>query len=36
MLAWVLVLAVPCARSILKHPEVLQALNPVWAVHFFL
>ncbi|EJH8728390.1 low affinity potassium transporter Kup [Cronobacter sakazakii] len=36
MLAWFLVLAVLGARSILNNPEVLQALNPVWAVHFFL
>ncbi|PUV93980.1 low affinity potassium transporter Kup [Cronobacter sakazakii] len=36
MLAWFLVLAVLGARSILDNLEVLQALNPVWAVHFFL
>ncbi|EOU1298214.1 low affinity potassium transporter Kup [Cronobacter sakazakii] len=36
MLAWFLVLAVLGARSILNNPEVLHALNPVWAVHFFL
>ncbi|EKC6209258.1 low affinity potassium transporter Kup [Cronobacter sakazakii] len=36
MLAWFLVLAVLGARGILNNPEVLQALNPVWAVHFFL
>ncbi|EOV9544512.1 low affinity potassium transporter Kup [Cronobacter sakazakii] len=36
MLAWFLVLAVLGVRSILNNPEVLQALNPVWAVHFFL
>ncbi|EPN9527478.1 low affinity potassium transporter Kup [Cronobacter malonaticus] len=36
MLAWFLILAVLGARSILNNPEVLQALNPAWAVHFFL
>ncbi|TNV21112.1 low affinity potassium transporter Kup [Buttiauxella sp. B2] len=36
MLLWFLVLAVLGARSIMANPEVLQALNPAWAVHFFL
>ena len=35
MLAWFLILAVLGARSIIANPEVLQALNPAWAVHFF-
>ncbi|EQB4044072.1 low affinity potassium transporter Kup [Cronobacter sakazakii] len=36
MLAWFLILAVLGARGIMNNPEVLQALNPAWAVHFFL
>ncbi|ALB72504.1 low affinity potassium transporter Kup [Cronobacter muytjensii] len=36
MLAWFLILAVLGARGIMGNPEVLQALNPAWAVHFFL
>lgn len=36
MLLWFLVLAVLGGRSILANPEVLQALNPAWAVRFFL
>ncbi|KJG71941.1 potassium transport protein Kup, partial [Raoultella planticola] len=36
MLIWFLLLAVLGARSIIANPEVLQALNPYWAVHFFL
>lgn len=36
MLIWFLLLAVLGARSIFANPEVLQALNPYWAVHFFL
>ncbi|WP_455426321.1 low affinity potassium transporter Kup [Dryocola sp. LX212] len=36
MLLWFLVLAVLGARSIIANPEVLQALNPAWAIHFFL
>ncbi|MEG0532362.1 MAG: low affinity potassium transporter Kup, partial [Citrobacter sp.] len=36
MLVWFLVLAVLGVRSIIANPEVLQALNPMWAVHFFL
>nr|VUD33289.1 Kup system potassium uptake protein [Raoultella sp. NCTC 9187] len=36
MLIWFLLLAVLGARSIIDNPEVLQALNPYWAVHFFL
>ena len=35
MLIWFLLLAVLGARSIYANPEVLQALNPYWAVHFF-
>lgn len=33
---WFLILAVLGLRSIIANPEVLQALNPMWAVHFFL
>ncbi|EOI3458343.1 low affinity potassium transporter Kup [Cronobacter turicensis] len=36
MFVWFLILAVLGARGIMNNPEVLQALNPVWAVHFFL
>ena len=36
MLLWFLTLAVLGVRSIIGNPEVLQALNPYWAVHFFL
>ena len=36
MLAWFLILAVLGARGIISNPEVLQALNPAWAVNFFL
>lgn len=36
MMLWFLVLAVLGARSIMANPEVLHALNPAWAVHFFL
>ncbi|WP_105663846.1 low affinity potassium transporter Kup [Cronobacter dublinensis] len=36
MLAWFLILAVLGARGIMGNPEVVQALNPAWAVHFFL
>ncbi|WP_227318659.1 low affinity potassium transporter Kup [Cedecea davisae] len=36
MLLWFLTLAVLGARSIIGNPEVLQALNPIWAVNFFL
>ena len=35
MLLWFLTLAVLGARSIIGNPEVLQALNPAWAVNFF-
>ncbi len=35
MLAWFLVLALLGLRSIIGNPEVLLALNPAWAVHFF-
>ena len=35
MLLWFLVLAVLGARSIIHNPDVLQALNPAWAMHFF-
>jgi KUP system potassium uptake protein len=35
MLVWFTVLAVTGARAIAMHPEVLQALSPTWAVHFF-
>ncbi len=36
MLAWFIMLAALGARSIIANPEVLQALNPYWAVNFFL
>ncbi len=36
MLLWFGVLAVLGARSIFHNPEVLQALNPAWAVQFFI
>ena len=36
MLLWFLTLAVLGVRSIAGNPEVLQALNPIWAVNFFL
>ncbi len=36
MLAWFIILAVLGLRGIIANPEVLQALNPMWAVHFFL
>ncbi len=35
MLLWFIVLAILGARSIANNPEVLQALNPYWALHFF-
>ena len=35
MLLWFGVLAILGARSIINNPEVLQALNPAWAIHFF-
>ncbi|KEA50935.1 MULTISPECIES: low affinity potassium transporter Kup [Mangrovibacter] len=36
MLAWFAVLAVLGARSIMANPEVLNAINPIWAVRFFI
>ncbi|PKH23517.1 potassium transporter Kup [Enterobacterales bacterium CwR94] len=36
MLVWFITLGVLGARSIIQHPEILQALNPYWAFHFFL
>lgn len=36
MLAWFLILAALGLRSIIANPDVLHALNPLWAVHFFL
>ncbi|KAA8995142.1 low affinity potassium transporter Kup [Affinibrenneria salicis] len=36
MLLWFLALAVLGARSIIANPTVLQALNPHWAVRFFI
>lgn len=36
MLLWFLTLAVLGATSIIGNPEVLQALNPAWAVNFFI
>lgn len=36
MLAWFLILAALGLRSIIANLDVLHALNPMWAVHFFL
>lgn len=36
MVAWFLVLGGLGVNGILQHPEVLQALNPVWGVRFFI
>ncbi|STM41711.1 kup system potassium uptake protein [Escherichia coli] len=36
MLTWFLILAGLGLRSIIANPEVLHALNPMWAVHFSL
>jgi len=36
MLLWLLVLAILGVNGIMKNPEVLQALNPTYAVNFFL
>ncbi|MEH0834540.1 low affinity potassium transporter Kup [Pectobacterium cacticida] len=36
MLIWFLTLGVLGARSIIANPDVLQALNPMYAVHFFI
>jgi len=36
MLIWFLTLAVLGLRGIMSNPEVLQALNPIWAVNFFI
>ncbi|KYQ98763.1 low affinity potassium transporter Kup [Serratia sp. TSA_198.1] len=36
MLLWFIVLAVLGARSIIANPEVLQAMNPKWALNFFM
>ncbi|MBS6034841.1 MAG: low affinity potassium transporter Kup [Pantoea sp.] len=36
MLLWFLVLAILGVNGIMKNPEVLQALNPTYAVNFFL
>ncbi|MTD39237.1 low affinity potassium transporter Kup [Erwinia sp. CPCC 100877] len=36
MMTWFVVLAVLGVRSILAYPQVLLALNPVWAAHFFI
>lgn len=35
MLVWFMVLALLGVRGIISHPQVLQALNPIWALHFF-
>ncbi|MFB0596494.1 KUP/HAK/KT family potassium transporter, partial [Aeromonas hydrophila] len=35
MLTWFITLAVLGLNSIFQHPEVLGALNPVWALRFF-
>ncbi|OSN07251.1 low affinity potassium transporter Kup [Lonsdalea iberica] len=36
MLVWFLTLGILGARSVIDHPQVLQALNPMWAVNFFI
>lgn len=36
MVVWFLTLALLGIGGILRHPEVLRALNPYWAVNFFL
>ncbi|GAB7268784.1 hypothetical protein DZS_01760 [Dickeya ananatis] len=36
MMLWFLSLGVLGARSIIANPEVLQALNPQWAINFFI
>jgi KUP system potassium uptake protein len=36
MLAWFSILAALGVSGIVEHPEVLQALNPFWAVNFFI
>ena len=36
MVTWFVVLGVLGLRAILDRPEVLQAVNPYWAVHFFI
>ncbi|MGX1125581.1 potassium transporter Kup [Pseudomonas sp. HLS-6 TE3448] len=36
MVAWFLVLAALGVHGIVQRPEVLQALNPLWAVRFFI
>ncbi|MFE8152399.1 low affinity potassium transporter Kup [Brenneria goodwinii] len=36
MMLWFLTLAVLGARSIIANPQVLHALNPMWAIHFFI
>ena len=36
MMTWFIVLAVLGVRSIMASPQVLQALNPMWAAHFFI
>ena len=35
MLLWFIVLAVLGGTSITANPDVLQAMNPYWAMHFF-
>jgi len=36
MLVWFLTLAVLGVNSIMQNPEVLRAMNPMWAVNFFI
>jgi len=36
MLVWFSTLAVTGVRAIMVHPEVVQAINPIWGVRFFL
>lgn len=36
MMAWFLILAVLGIKSIIHNPAVLQALNPLWAIQFFI
>ncbi|MCL2893856.1 low affinity potassium transporter Kup [Brenneria tiliae] len=35
MLVWFVTLAILGADSIIDNPQVLRALNPLWAIHFF-
>jgi len=35
MLVWFIILAILGVRGIMANPDVLHALNPYWAIHFF-